>query len=126
MIIRQVVRHPLALQLLPHQQFRMRVRRWESSIPTAPKPFGSSQLWPVAKVFLYGSFVYMLLHWAWWKLESDELYDRLSGRVKELETELARTIDERNRSLVARPNESPTEENKTSLKSTLRKLWPWK
>ncbi|KAK9489906.1 hypothetical protein V1508DRAFT_400391 [Lipomyces doorenjongii] len=100
----------------------MRVRRWESSIASAPKPFGSSQLWPVAKVFLYGSFMYMLLHWLWWKLESDELYDRLSGRVKELETELARTIEERNKSLVAERDVSPTEENK----STLRKLWPWK
>ncbi|KAK9368184.1 hypothetical protein V1509DRAFT_664711 [Lipomyces kononenkoae] len=129
MIVRRLIHRPLALNsfVVSRQRIGMSGRRWESTLPKAPKPFGSSQLWPVAKVFLYGSLVYMLLHWAWWKLESDELYDRLSGRVKELEEELAHTVDERNRKLMAQPRESQTaEENKNSSKSTLKKLWPWR
>ncbi|KAK9237707.1 hypothetical protein V1525DRAFT_432485 [Lipomyces kononenkoae] len=126
MILRRLAHRRLALNLVAHQRMGIRGRRSESTLPPAPKPFGSSQLWPVAKVFLYGSLVYMLLHWVWWKLESDELYDRLSGRVKELEEELAHTVEERNRKLLAQLHTAPTEENKNSRKSTLKKLWPWR
>ncbi|KAJ8096811.1 hypothetical protein POJ06DRAFT_263472 [Lipomyces tetrasporus] len=122
MILRQFIRRPSTRQL----PSRLRLSRCESSTPSTPKPFGSSQLWPVAKVFLYGSLVYMLLHWAWWKLETDELYDRLSGRAKELEVELTRTIEERNRGLVGQSNQASSEENRPSWKSMLRKLWQWK
>ncbi|KAK9461366.1 uncharacterized protein V1516DRAFT_664525 [Lipomyces oligophaga] len=65
------------------------------SSSSQPEPFGSSTLWPVARIYIVGSLVYMIFHWIWWKLESDEIEEKLSDRVANLEQELESLLEER-------------------------------
>ncbi|KAK7203225.1 hypothetical protein BZA70DRAFT_284154 [Myxozyma melibiosi] len=101
----------------------------EASSPDASgmkpiKPFGSSPWWPIVKVYLYGSLVYMTLHWAWWKLESDELEERLSAKERMLEDELVQILEGRKAELL-KEQQWKTEKRASSTRSFLRKLWPW-
>ncbi|KAK9465213.1 hypothetical protein V1512DRAFT_249367 [Lipomyces arxii] len=89
-----------------------------NGIPRIPQPFGSSQMWPIAKVFLYGSLVYMIMHWAWWKLETDELQMELSEKVDRLESEL--TI------LIEQQRQLKEETTKSNSESSKWRFWFWK
>ncbi|KAK9471885.1 uncharacterized protein V1510DRAFT_403705 [Dipodascopsis tothii] len=75
--------------------------------------------WASFRIYLIGSLAYMIMHWAWWKLELDELTAEKTAEIGRLETLAHQLLEDRVQPTTA----SVAATDPAASRSWLRRLW---